>query len=130
MGYGNNILKKQLEHQLERSIEDSIIFSDIGRADYYGTSNMLSYLDTEAFIKKEKNNPNIVTILTTEELYKKLEPTNIKPIICEDPTFHFYTLFNYANKLKVTREASTIDPSAIIHESAQVSKYNVVIKKM
>lgn len=88
---------------------------------------MLSFMDTEKFIKQMLENKNIKATFVTKNLSYYFDESNIITIICEDPRYYFYKLKNHLAKQNYTKMPSKIASTAIIHPKAYVCQYNVEI---
>ena len=91
--------------------------------------NMLTFVDDQRFIQEAVDNSNVTALFISEQLASKIESTRIRKIICDDPRYYFYSLWNYLNKAAYQKSPATIHPTANIHPQAFVSDYNVEIGK-
>ena len=122
MKIDNSLIRNVLNIDTNQLIENVVLgfpFQD--------NENMLSFLDTEKFISSIENHNKITALFTTYEISKKLTKKTLKIIICEDPRYAFYTLYNYIEKNNYKKNASIISSKAVIDPSASISKYNVTI---
>jgi len=118
----NNILKDSLNLSFKESIKfDALDYVNSGKV------NTLTFMDDEYYIPELLANPNIGGLFVTEEIMKKLDSKDFFKIICDDPRYYFYKLFNYCAELKYKKVPTEISKSAIIHKDAKISEYNVII---
>jgi UDP-3-O-[3-hydroxymyristoyl] glucosamine N-acyltransferase len=89
--------------------------------------NTLSYLSDIKFIPHLLRNENISACFIKKEFLPQLANSNIFFIEVEDPTFYFFTLFNYLIRNTNTYMESIIDSSAKIHPTAVISSHGVFI---
>jgi len=88
---------------------------------------LITFIDDEKYLKTVAYNKRIKSVFTNNKIWKQINNTKIKPIICEDPRYYFYSLYNYIAQSNYIKKLSVIASSAIIHNSANISDYNVVI---
>ena len=91
--------------------------------------NMLTFVDDERFLEQAAVNPNVSAMFVSEKLAGLVESTSIVKIICDDPRYYFYSLWNYLGKTGYQKSPTVIDPTARIDAKASVSDYNVEIGK-
>jgi len=89
--------------------------------------NMLTFVDDERFIEQAANNPNVSAIFISATLAEKLGSTRAAKIICDDPRYYFYSLWNYLGKAGYQKTSTIIDPTASVDAKASVAEYNVEI---
>lgn len=89
--------------------------------------NMLSFLDDQEFVADLNSSPNISAIFVSKKLSSKVTSAHIKKIICDDPRYHYYTLFNHVNRQNYKERDTQIHPTAKIDSSASVAPHNVKI---
>lgn len=106
---------------------DNINCDHMGQTAHIDFTNMLTFLDSEKYIRQLENNVNVSAVFITDALSSKYNKTDIKKIICDDPRYCFYTLFNYIGEKDYVKSPSIIDPTAKIHPSACISEFNVNI---
>ena len=89
--------------------------------------DLITFIDDKKYLKNVLNNNRIRSIFTTYEIWNELMDTNIQPIICDDPRFYFYSLYNYIANSNYKKTRSIIAGTAKIHPMALISEFNVVI---
>ncbi len=89
--------------------------------------DVLSFIEDEKLINQLTMNRNICGVFITQSLTKKIADISVKTILCDDPRFYYYSLYNYCANKNYKQKPSTIHTSAIIHPKAYVSDYNVLI---
>ena len=120
----NNELIKQV---LGIETDQEIHCESLGLIIDHEKQNMLSFLDDQKFVADLNSNPNISAIFVSEKLSSSVTSTRIKKIICDDPRYHYYTLFNYLNRQNYKERDTQIHPTAKIGSSASVATHNVKI---
>lgn len=126
MRIDNELIEKVTGLSSERPFEaDKLV--PVGNRDI---SNAMSFLDDVKFIENVNNNRGISAVFVTKELAAKLEYSAVVKVICDDPRYYFYTLYNYFAIEGYKKIPSKIDPSARIHAKAFISEYNIEIGKM
>jgi UDP-3-O-[3-hydroxymyristoyl] glucosamine N-acyltransferase len=95
----------------------------------HSEANMLTFIDDELFLEQAASNPNVSAVFISEKLGEKLGSTSMVKIVCDDPRYYFYSLWNYLAKAGYQKIPSIIDPSARIDTKASVAEYNVEIGK-
>lgn len=90
-------------------------------------SDVLSFVDHEKYISQLTRNKNVRGVFITLLLAKKMANIPVEKIICDDPRFYFFSLYNYCANKNYKQKPSTIHTSASIHPKAYVSDYNVLI---
>ena len=91
--------------------------------------NMLTFVDDERFLEQAASNPNVSAMFISEKLAEELGSTRIVKIICDDPRFCFFTLWNYVGKAGYQKKPSIVHPTASVDDKASVAEYNVEIGK-
>ncbi|WP_203363285.1 DapH/DapD/GlmU-related protein [Bacillus sp. REN10] len=94
-------------------------------------SNTLTFIDNKRFLHTLVNNKNISAVFVTQELANEVQQKNssIQLIICEDPRYSFYFLYNHISKKEYKKEYNVIDNTASIHDTVHIAEYNVRIGK-
>lgn len=90
--------------------------------------NTLSFCDDKKFIASINKNESITGVFTTSE-FSKMISDNKNKVICSDPRWAFFTLYNHVEEKKYRKVPTKIDKTATIHHTAHISEYNVVIGK-
>ena len=89
--------------------------------------NSLSFLDEKRFTEELIGNPNITGVIIHEKLVdSRFEGRTL--LLSEDPRYDYYNLINQLGKANYKKFDSEISSRALIHPSAVVSDYNVVIE--
>lgn len=88
--------------------------------------NVLSFIESDKFVEKLLTNENIRGVLVAPEVAKKING-EVTKLVCDDPRYYFYALYNYRALKTYVRKPSQIHPTAKIHPRAFVSDYNVEI---
>jgi UDP-3-O-[3-hydroxymyristoyl] glucosamine N-acyltransferase len=88
--------------------------------------NTLTYFENAKFTDVLEKNQNIVCVLTTEQLAKSITKNTV---VVDDPSWAFWMMHNcYAKAvLEKKKQPAKIHPSALIHERAFVSEFDVEI---
>lgn len=89
----------------------------------------VSFLDDEKFIEDISSNKNIKALFITPQLSRHFKEHTPVKIICDDPRYYFYSLYNHIAENDYTKFTSEIDETASIHKTAFVSETNVKIGK-
>ncbi|OGC04156.1 hypothetical protein A2276_06045 [candidate division WOR-1 bacterium RIFOXYA12_FULL_43_27] len=107
-------------------LKESVGFEFLGPLDN-NLSNTLGFIEDEKYLANLSSNKNISGVFVTKELSLKITDRTTTKIICDEPRYYFYLLFNYLAKKNYKKKPSLIHPSATIHPSAFISDYNVQI---
>jgi UDP-3-O-[3-hydroxymyristoyl] glucosamine N-acyltransferase len=119
----NQLIKQVLGIQTDQEIR----CESMGLIIDHEKQNMLSFLDDQKFVSDLKSSPNISAIFVSRKLSSKVTSAHIKKIICDDPRYHYYTLFNYLNRQNYKEKDTQIHPTAKVDSSASVATLNVEI---
>lgn len=87
------------------------------------------FLDDEKFVNDISSNKNIKAVFITPLLSKNFTGLAPVKIICDDPRYYFYSLYNYIAETDYVKHPSEIDPASSIHKTAFISETNVHIGK-
>jgi UDP-3-O-[3-hydroxymyristoyl] glucosamine N-acyltransferase len=87
----------------------------------------LSFVDEERYVAQLTANPNITAAFITPELASRVGDSHVVPIVCEDPRYAYFSLYNHVAEASYESWPSRIDPSAQIHPRAYVAENNVII---
>ena len=120
----NNQLIKQV---LGFEVDQKLNCDSLGMIMDHSKTNMLSFLDDAKFAGELNNNNNISAVLVSEQLNVMVSSSHIQKIICDDPRYCYYTLFNYLNRQNYKEWDSQVHPTAKIDTRASISQYNVSI---
>jgi len=93
------------------------------------TENTLSFLDNEKYINQMVNNKYITGCFIIKEFLKKISVRDKVFIVCDDPRYCFFSLYNYLAQINYRKKDTIIDKTARIHPKASISDYNVKIGK-
>lgn len=121
----NNTLLKEV---LGLTPAEEVACDSLGLVDH-SEPNMLTFVDDERFIEQAVDNPNVSAIFISETLAEKLGSTRIVKMICDDPRYYFYSLWNHVGKAGYQKTPTVIHPTASVDAKASVSEYNVEIGK-
>ncbi len=94
-------------------------FSDLGDIHGVQSDALLSYVNEAKYCLIVEANSNIHGVFCTEEITKEFHST-IQPIICDDPTYQFFTLMDHIAKTHIVDSPPIID-------SKIVDGYNIFI---
>lgn len=89
--------------------------------------NSISFIDDIAFLDELNDNQNINVVFSTKRIAEKVSKKTV--LICQDPRFVFYSLYNKINDDYYQKSPNQIDKSAILHPNSFVEDYNVKIGK-
>ena len=101
---------------------------NIGLISHDYMKSILTFIESENFINNLVLNKNIKAVLCTEKIAAKL-PIKYAKIVCDDPKYYFFTLYNILKKKAYKKSKNIIENSADIHSSANISSHNVIIGK-
>ena len=87
----------------------------------------LTFLDDSQYVNALNANPNITAVFVTADMAEAIHEESIVLIVCDDPRYNFYSLYNSVEEQRYKRIRTTIHPTAEVHSSAHVAEYNVVI---
>lgn len=121
------ITHKDIYEVLGNNIPNTESYQYFGLADSK-MINTLTFCDNEKFINQILKNDNISGVFTTNDFQDKFR-NHKNIIICKDPRWSFYTLFNSLARKNYIKNPTIIDSSAEIHKTTYVSEYNVSIGK-
>lgn len=102
---------------------------NLGLIGYNNQPDTLSFIDNENFLEMAFDSKNISAFFVTSAIAKKFTGHSFKLIICDDPRYYYYKLYNFVSQKKYVKRQSEIDPSSSIHAKAVISEHNVVIGK-
>jgi acetyltransferase-like isoleucine patch superfamily enzyme len=88
---------------------------------------LLSFIEDEKYFTPLSENRGLQGVFTTAALAARLKSTPVTAILCDDPRYFYYTLYNYRAKTNYRKTPSRIHSSVVIHPRAYVSEYNVSI---
>ncbi|MGB0684029.1 MAG: hypothetical protein ACPGOV_15070 [Magnetovibrionaceae bacterium] len=87
----------------------------------------LSFIDDPAFLPALQANDTIGGVFLTQALAENLASSSLELLVCPDPRWAFYSLFNFLARKRYEDRPSEIDPAAEVHPTAFVSAHNVKI---
>jgi len=105
---------------------DDVQFRELGLL-YTRQPDSLSFIEKVRYVEQLKANKNITGVFATEGVAKLLAGSAITTIVCDDPRYYFYTLYNYCARTFYVKTPTEIHPSALVHPRAYVAEHNVVI---
>lgn len=121
------INNQKLSQALGIEIDQDICCKTLGLVSDQTKQDMLSFLDDERFIDDLHQNPGLVAVFVSEALSSKIHSPEIKKIICDDPRYSYYSLFNFLARENYRQWESRIHESARIESSASIATNNVQI---
>lgn len=122
-----NIDKRLMKEATGLELKGEINVENLGLVNNNELQNMLTFLDTEKFIPQANRNKNIAAIFITEQLSSRISSALVQRIICDDPRYYFYSLYNFMGRTNYVKKDNLIDSSAKIHPRACIADYNVEI---
>lgn len=85
----------------------------------------LSFIDSDKYLSELNSNDNITVVITNHNLASRIKNKTI--VLCDDPRYYYYTLYNYIARHNYKKQDSTIADSAQIHPKSFIAEYNVKI---
>jgi UDP-3-O-[3-hydroxymyristoyl] glucosamine N-acyltransferase len=116
---------KDISEDLIAEISQKSGFLNLGFASST-EAKTLTFAENERFLNIALENPNIVSILTTKELFFTSSGKG-KLFICTDPQAIFFGIHNQFGRESVPRAPSKIHETAVIAGSAIIAQHNVEI---
>lgn len=125
MKINNELINKVLGLQVNEPFEAGKLALSIHKE----IPDTVCFADDEKYIEELKINENIKAVFITPQLSHHFKDPSPVKIICDDPRFYFYSLYNHIAENEYIKFPSEIDPSSSIHNTAFVSESNVKIGK-
>lgn len=120
------ITNEMIKESLDLNLSEPVRFENLGFLNSK-QPDVLSFIENEKFISQLVSNKNIQGVFVTLELAARISSISVKKIVCDDPRFCFYTLYNYKAKKSYKKRSTIIHALSIVHPRAYVSEYNVQI---
>ncbi len=119
-------LKEIIKFDIEGN--SNLLFSGIGLADTK-KENSISFLDDEKYLPQILENQNITAVITTSLFKDRIKENGKAVLLCEDPRYEYYALFNQLAKMNKKNEENLIHTEAKISPRASIAERNVKIGK-
>lgn len=108
----------------EKSVEKDGGFEILGLC-LTKLNNTLTFIDEEKYLDEVNNNKNIKSIICTENIFSKINRSDIGIVIDRYPRYTFFKLHNKLNDSKYKK--NFISSSALISENAIIGDRNIYI---
>ena len=116
-----------MEH-LDIILNEKLNIDDFGLiTQQQSNTRLMSFIEDEIYITNLLNNKSIKAVFTTSNLAKKLQNSDLICIVCNDPKYNFFTLYNIVSTRRYVENKSKIHKSAKIHSTSSISELNVNI---
>lgn len=123
------LLSQLNEHNLE--IKRDAEFNQLGMATtVYDTESVLSFLENDKFLNSILENPNIVAVVTSKEIFEQgLIPKDYGIVLSDNPKLLFYEIHNVLVNMGFYRKKSDniISASSEVSINAHIADHNVQI---
>jgi UDP-3-O-[3-hydroxymyristoyl] glucosamine N-acyltransferase len=100
-------------------------FSSLGFVDS-PYPNSLTFAQSQNYLQRAIENPNIAAVLTTTELAGKAKSSN-KLLICKEPKVVFFQFHNLISNDLVKEFKSMVHKTARVAQTAKIESHNVII---